>query len=159
MLSSFRVFADIESGVYLVGNVGYGFVSNNTMSHPTNNNSYTIGLGAGYAFNEYFAIDAQSTLMPNNNGYGVFSNYFLSSVAFKASIPVSEFFNAYFHIGSGLLTNVNNGDNQSGLFTGLGGLFKINKALGINAEDYGILLPNNNSGDVNIFAVGIVYGF
>lgn len=159
VLSSFKVFADAESGMYIVGNLGYGFVSNNTMSHPTNNNSYAIGLGVGYAFNEYFAIDTQSTLMPNNNGYSIFSNYFLSSVAFKASIPLSKFFSTYIHIGAGLLTNVNNGDNQSGLFTGLGGFFKINKSLGISAEDYGILLPNNNSGDINIFAIGIVYGF
>lgn len=151
--------ADIESGVYIAGNAGYGFISNNTISTPTNNNSYTLGIDAGYAFDRYFAIDAATTLMPNNNGYGSFSNLLLSDVAFRASLPLSSFFSAYLHVGGGLLTNTSQGVNQFGLFTGLGGLFKINNELGLTAEDYGLFLSDNNADDINIFAIGVVYGF
>lgn len=158
LITSSYSFADIESGTYVIGNVGYGFVSNNTVSHYTNNNSYALGVNFGYAFNKYLAIDAQTTFMPNSS-YGVVSNYFLSSAALKAGVPIGDFFSAYIHIGPGLLTDSSSGSNQFGLFTGLGGIFKLNQSWGINVEDYGIFLPDNNANNINIFAVGAVYGF
>lgn len=152
-------FALGESGLYIVGNLGYGFVSNNTLSHSTNNNSYTLGVNLGYSFSQYFALDAGTTFMPNNNGYGVFSNYFLSSMALKAGYPIGDFFLPYIHVGPGVLANMSQGTSQFGLFTGLGGVFKLSQSFGLTVEDYGILIPNNSSNNVNIFAIGAMYDF
>jgi hypothetical protein len=154
------IYADvIESGAYIIGSVGYGYVGNNTYQLPSNNHSYTLGLTAGYAFNRYVAIDGGATFMPNNNGYGVFSNYVLTSAAARVSLPIGDFFSAYLHAGPGALLNTTAGTAQAGAFLGMGGIFKINGSLGINIEDYGIWLPSNVGNDINIFAVGLVYAF
>ncbi|RTK99259.1 MAG: hypothetical protein EKK57_10045 [Proteobacteria bacterium] len=149
----------LESGAYVTGLVGYGYVGNNSYQKPTNNNSYSIGATTGYSFNQYLALDGNVTFMPNNNGYSQFSNYFLSSVAGRFSVPFSDFFSGYLHVGPGLLTNSSTGSNQFGAFLGLGGIFKINNQIGISVEDYGIWLPNDVANDINIFAVGVTYGF
>lgn len=152
-------FATIESGTYVVLNAAYGFVSNGSMSSFSDNHSYAFGIDFGHAFNRYLSIDVQTTYMPNSSPGTLYNNYFLSSVAFKGGVPIGDFFTAFIHLGPALLTTTRGSENQFGIFTGLGGTFKLSDQWGINVENYGILIPTNTASDVNIFAVGVMYGF
>lgn len=153
-------YAEIESGAYLTGFVGYGYVSNGTGYLQTNNVSYSLGLSGGYAFNKYFGLDGGVTFMPNTY-QNQSSDYFLTDVAIRASVPLGSFASAYLHVGPGLLFNnqIPANNNQLGVFLGLGALFQVSHHIGINVEDYGIYIPGNKNSDINILALGLTYAF
>ena len=153
-------YSDIESGAYIIASVGYGYVSNGTGYNVTNNTSYTLGINSGYAFNKYLAVDGSVTFMPNSYQNKT-SDYFLTDVAVRGSVPLGSFVSAYVHLGPGMLfnTNIPANNNQLGLFVGLGGLFQISHHFGINIEDYGIYIPGNTNSDVNVLALGAAYAF
>jgi len=150
--------ADIESGFYLNPSVGYGYVSNNTWYNPTNNTSVSFGLMGGYAFNKYVAIDAGATFMPNTYQNQT-TYYYLTDIAARGSVPLSNFVSAYIHFGLAAQFNSIGNPNQYGFFTGLGGLFHITRHISISIEDYGIYIPSTTRFDINILAVGLTYGF
>ena len=150
--------AYIESGAYLNPSIGYGYVSNNTWYNPTNNTSISFGLMGGYAFNKYLAIDGGTTFMPNTY-QNKSTNYYLTDVAVRGSVPFSNFVSAYIHLGFGAQFNSSGIPNQYGFFTGLGALFNITKHVSISIEDYGIYIPSSTRYDINILALGLVYGF
>ena len=150
--------AKIESGIYLNPSIGYGYVSNGTRYNPTDNTSVSFGLMGGYAFNKYLAIDAGATFMPNiyqNKN----TNYYITNIAARGSVPLSNFVSAYIHLGFAAQFNSSGIPNQYGIFTGLGGLFNITKHISISIEDYGIFIPSSANYNINILAVGLVYGF
>jgi hypothetical protein len=152
------VQAYIESGAYLNPSIGYGYVSNNTWYNPTDNTSISLGLMGGYAFNKYFAVDGGATFMPNTYKNQT-TNYYLTDVAIRGSVPFSNFASAYVHVGFGALFNSSGAPNQYGLFTGLGAIFNVSKHISISIEDYGIYIPSNTRYDINILALGLAYGF
>lgn len=152
-------FAEIESGAYIIGSLGYGYVSNGTGYNVTNNTSYSLGLSSGYAFNKYFALDGGLTFMPNSY-HNQTTNYYLTDIAVRGSVPLSSFFSGYIHLGPGLLLSDSSSNNaQVGFFAGLGGLFQVSQHIGINIEDYGIFIPGNTNSNINILAVGFAYEF
>lgn len=155
---SLSAFAEIESGAYIIGSIGYGYVSNGTGYNVTNNTSYTLGVEGGYAFNKYLAVDGSITFMPNTY-QNISSNYYLTDVAVRGSVPLGTFASGYIHVGPGVLTNSSVGTNSFGAFLGLGALFQLSHHWGINIEDYGILIPGNTNSDINVIALGAAYAF
>ncbi len=158
--TSTLVLAEIENNIYLNALIGYGFVSNATDNSPTNNTSISFDIAVGYKLNQYFALDSSVTFMPNTYQKQT-SEYFLTDIALRASIPFSNFASPYIHLGPGLLFNTEIVENnkQWGIFVGLGALFKVSSHLGINIEDYGIYIPGNTNSNINIIAIGAMYDF
>ncbi len=148
-----------DSGAYINANIGYGYKSNATGYDITNNNSYTLGIDSGYAFNNYFALDSNVSVMPNNS-QSSFNNYILTAIDARGAVGFSEFFSPYIRLGVGALFNTTIINNTlGGAFIGVGGVFKLNNSLGISVDNYGIFVPSNLSSNVNIFALGMTYGF
>lgn len=154
------VFADIESsGAYINPVIGYAYRSNDTLRNPTNNNSYSLGIFAGYSFDKYLAVDGNVTFLPNTS-YREYNNYFLSAIAVRGSIWFSDFFSPYIRLGGGLLSNASNDlQTSSGVFFGIGGLFKLSNSMAITIDNYGIVLPTATENSFSVLSLGLNYGF
>jgi len=150
--------ANTESGIFISGSVGYGYISDRTLKSSTDNSGYSIGADAGYIFDQHFSINANTTFLSDYKS-GLVNNYVLSGVAVRASIPFSDFVQVYLEAGPGYLASTNYNVNQYGVFLGGGTLLEINPHMGINVTDYGVYLPYQVQNDVNVFAVGYYYVF
>lgn len=158
LLSGFS-YADIESGVYINPTAGYATKSNFTGKHSTDNNSYSLGVFAGYSFDKYWAIDGNLTYLPNKSD-NQFNNFFLSGAAVRGSIWFSSVFSPYIRVGGGFLSNASdNLQTSAGVFLGIGGLLEINKSIGITFDNYGILVPTAPQNNFSIVSIGFDYGF
>lgn len=83
------------SGAYINAGAGWGYISN----LPTGTTA--LNAGFGYNFNRYLALEAQWAAFPGSQ-WGSLSNYNVYDLNIKATLPVTNDWDFYGKLGSGL---------------------------------------------------------
>lgn len=170
--SSDNFFNNSASGVYVSGNLGYGFYNEKKGNYVNKKDRHSLAwnVNVGYQLNPYFAVEAGyidfANIKVSQNGNAVKAKLSGVDLLAKGIMPINDQFGVFAKAGmvrlDGKLYNASATEKAKHHVVpalGLGVSYNLNKQVALNVQDLYTMAVKNSFRQTNTVMAGVSYKF